>query len=51
VKKAILGALLGALTLAAVAYAADSKFKDAKPGNYDPARTFLVGSGWHNGIG
>jgi hypothetical protein len=50
-KKAILGALLGALTLAAVAYAADNKFNQVKPSTYDPAKTYLVSSGWHNGIG
>jgi len=44
-KKRILGsAVLGALVLAAAAYAAENKFHEAKPGTYDPAKTFLVAS-------
>ena len=51
-KKRILGsAVLGALVLAAAAYAADNKFHEAKPDTYDPAKTNLVASGWHVGIG
>jgi hypothetical protein len=51
-KKRILGgAVLGALVLAAAAYAAENKFHEAKPGTYDPAKTFLVGATWDNGIG
>ena len=50
-KKVFLGVVLGALGLAAVAYAAESKFKQAKPDTYDPAKTFLVGASWDQGIG
>ena len=50
-RKVLLGAFAGALVVAAVAYADGAKFKDAKPGTYDPAKTFLVAAGWHNGIG
>jgi hypothetical protein len=51
-KKRILGgAVLGALVLAAAAYAAENKFHEVKANTYDPAKTYLVSSGWHAGIG
>ncbi len=50
-KKILLGVVLGALGLAAAAYAAESRFHEVKPSTYDPAKTFLVGSGWQAGIG
>ena len=36
------GVVLSALGLAAAAYAAESKFHEAKADTYDPAKTFLV---------
>jgi hypothetical protein len=51
VKKMIVGVVLGVLGLAAAAYAADSKFHEVKPNSYDPAKTYLVSSGWQTGIG
>ena len=51
-KRTIVGVAVIALGLAAAAaYAADNKFNNAKPGTYDPAKTFLVGATWDNGIG
>ena len=50
-RKMIVAVVLGALGLAAAAYAADSKFHEVKPNSYDPAKTFLVSSGWQVGIG
>jgi hypothetical protein len=47
----IVAVVLGALGLAAAAYAADGKFHEVKPNSYDPAKTFLVSSGWQAGIG
>ncbi len=44
-------AAIGALGLAAVAAYAGGKVGDAKPFQYDPAKTFLVQSQWLDGIG
>jgi hypothetical protein len=46
----MIGALAGALTLAAVAFAA-SGFNNAHAREFDPAKTFLVQSQWLDGIG
>jgi hypothetical protein len=50
-KKILFGVVLGALGLAAAAYAAENKFHQAKADTYDPAKTFLVGAAWDQGIG
>ncbi len=50
-KRPIIGVAVLALGLAATAYAADKKFNEVKPSTYDPAKTYLVSSGWQTGIG
>src|SRR6478672_13201354 len=50
-KKILFGVVLGALGLTAAAYAAANKFHQAKADTYDPAKTFLVGAAWDQGIG
>lgn len=49
-KSILAGAVLGAFGLAAVAYAANSSF-DVNARTFDPAKTYLVGAAWQNGIG
>lgn len=51
-RKAVVPAVAGVLSLGAVAFAAgDKAFDNANPHSYDPAHTSLVGSGWVNGLG
>ena len=46
-----LGASATALLAAGIAVAADPPFNNAQPQTYDPAHTFMVSTGWIDGIG
>jgi hypothetical protein len=46
-----IGALIGALTIGAAAYAAASAFNQAQAYEFDPAKTYLVQAQWLDGIG
>ncbi len=50
-KRIAVGVSLAAFAAAGVAVAADSPFNNAHPQTYDPAHTFMVSTGWINGIG